>query len=42
MKKLGPVLLIAWALVLVTGAMGELFGIEFLRKVTDLKAIFLK
>jgi len=42
MRKAGLVLVIAWAVVFFCGAVGELFGIEFLRDLTDLKGIFLR
>jgi hypothetical protein len=42
MRKAGLVLLIAWAVVFFCGAVGELFGIEFLRDLTDLKQVFLR
>ncbi|MHC4819258.1 MAG: hypothetical protein ACYTF8_14530 [Planctomycetota bacterium] len=42
MRKAGLFLFIAWAVVFFCGAVGELFGIEFLRDLTDLKRIFLR
>ncbi|MCK6460570.1 MAG: hypothetical protein L6Q95_11840 [Planctomycetes bacterium] len=42
MRKTGLVLLVLWAILFLLGAMGELFGIEFLREITDLKRIFLR
>lgn len=42
MRKVGLVLLIAWAVVFFLGAIGEIFGIEPLRELTDLKGIFLR
>ena len=36
------ILLIAWGLVFLAGAMGELFDVKTLREVSDLKAIFLR
>ena len=37
----GRLFLLAWAAVFVAGTAGELFGIELLQKITDLKRIFL-
>jgi hypothetical protein len=42
LKRAGTVLLVLWAVIFVLGAMGELFGIELLRKATDFKRIFLR
>lgn len=42
LRKLGYALLIAWAVIFVLGAAGELLGIEALRDLTDLKRIFLR
>jgi hypothetical protein len=42
LRKLGMVLLVLWAVVFVLGAVGELFGIGFLREITDLKRVFLR
>jgi hypothetical protein len=42
LRKTGLVLLVIWAVLFVLGATGELFGIEFLREITDLKRIFLR
>lgn len=42
MRKAGLLLFLAWAVVFFLGAIGELFGIEFLRELTDLKGIFLR
>ncbi len=42
MRKIGIILFVAWALIFVLGAAGELFGIEWLREITDIKAIFLR
>jgi hypothetical protein len=42
LRKTGVVLLVVWAVIFVLGAMGELFGIEFLRGITDIKRIFLR
>jgi hypothetical protein len=36
------VLILLWALVFVLGAAGELLDIEFLRRITDFKRIFLQ
>ena len=41
-RKVGIALLIGWALLFLGGAMGEIFGIEGLREITDLKKIFLR
>ena len=40
--KFVTALLVIWAVVFVAGAAGELFGIEALRELTDLKQIFLR
>lgn len=42
LKKTGMILLVLWAAIFVLGAIGELFGIEFLRQITDFKRIFLR
>jgi hypothetical protein len=42
LRKTGIVLLVLWAVVFVLGAIGELFGIGFLREITDFKRIFLR
>lgn len=42
LKKAGTVLLVLWAVIFVLGAIGELFGIEFLQEITDFKRIFLR
>jgi hypothetical protein len=42
MRKVGFILFLAWAVVFFCGAVGELFGIGFLRDLTDLKGIFLR
>lgn len=42
LKKTGIALLVVWAVILVLGAVGELFGIEALQKITDFKRIFLR
>lgn len=42
MRKAGLVLLIAWAVVFFCGAVGEIFEVEFLRDLTDLKRVFLR
>lgn len=42
LKKTGMVLLVLWAAVFLLGAIGELFGIAFLREITDFKRIFLR
>ncbi len=36
------VLLVLWAAIFLLGAVGELFGIQFLREITDFKRIFLR
>ena len=42
MRKAGLVLLIAWAVVFFCGAVGEIFEVEFLRDLTDVKRVFLR
>lgn len=42
LRKTGIVLLVLWAVIFLLGAMGELFGIGFLREITDFKRIFLR
>ena len=42
LRKLGMVLLVAWAAVFVLGAMGEIFDISFLRDSLDFKRVFLR
>ena len=42
MKKVGVALVAVWALVFLAGAAGEIFQIDALRRVTDLKSIFLR
>jgi hypothetical protein len=42
LKKLGMVLLVAWATIFVLGAIGELFDIPFLRDSLDFKRVFLR
>ncbi|HEX5136890.1 MAG TPA: hypothetical protein VFY93_07965 [Planctomycetota bacterium] len=42
LRKTGLVLLVLWGVLFLLGAMGELFGIQFLRDLTDLKRIFLR
>lgn len=42
LRKTGLVLLVLWGALFLLGAAGELFGIEFLSKLTDLKRIFLR
>ena len=41
-RRIGYALLIAWAVVFLGGAIGEIFDVEFLRRATDLKRIFLR
>ena len=41
-RKLGVILLVTWALLFLGGAMGEIFEIDALRRVTDVKGIFLR
>jgi len=41
-RRVGYALLIAWALVFLGGAVGEIFEVEFLQRATDLKRIFLR
>jgi len=36
------ILLVVWALLFLGGAMGEIFQIDALRRVADLKGIFLR
>ena len=42
LRKAGMILLALWAAIFVLGAIGELFGIESLRQITDFKRIFLR
>jgi len=42
LRKIGLVLLVLWGVLFLLGAMGELFGIEFLRDWIDPKRIFLR
>jgi len=42
LKNLGHGLLIAWAVLFASGAIGELLGVEFLRDLGDVKSIFLR
>ncbi len=42
MRKLGVVLLLVWGVLFLAGAAGEIFQIESLRELTDLKRIFLR
>lgn len=41
-RRIGWFLLIAWALLFLGGALGELLDIEALQKATDLKRLFLR
>jgi hypothetical protein len=41
-KNLGLGLLIAWAVLFASGALGELLGVDFLRDLGDVKSIFLR
>ena len=41
-RRIGWALFVAWAFVFLGGALGELFGIEALRELFDLKRIFLR
>jgi hypothetical protein len=41
-NRLALAAFVVWAVVFLAGAMGELFGIEWLREVTDLKGVFLR
>ena len=41
-RRIGYALLIAWAVLFLGGAIGEIFDVEFLRRATDLKRIFLR
>ena len=41
-RRIGYALLIAWAGLFLGGAIGEIFDVEFLRRATDLKRIFLR
>ncbi len=42
LRKAGMILLVVWAVIFVLGAIGELFGIPFLREITDFKRVFLR
>ena len=41
-RNVGMILFVLWALLFLGGAMGEIFEIDALRKVTDIKSIFLR
>jgi hypothetical protein len=41
-RRAALVLFIAWAVLFVFGAAGELLGIEMLSRITDLKGLFLR
>jgi len=41
-RRLGAVLLLAWGVLFLLGAVGEIFQIESLREFTDIKRIFLR
>ncbi len=42
MRKLGVILLLVWGVLFLLGATGEIFQIESLQELTDLKRIFLR
>ena len=42
LRNVGLTVLVIWALLFLGGAMGAIFEIEFLRRLTDIKSIFLR
>jgi len=41
-KQIVTLLVLLWAVVFLAGAVGELFGVHWLRQATDFKQIFLR